>query len=232
MTFTQLAQRVRKHLDQEHRYAHCVRVARMSENLARAHGVDPGRARLAGMLHDLARLYSAPRLLRESRKYGLPIDDFARAHPVVLHAPLSARLAREMFGVEQEDVLCAISKHTLADAQMSPLDCILYLADGLEPGRAFEDRARLADLAFADLGAAMRATIASSLRVSYSEAIARGAADSGGDEDLRPGGRRIGGTHCRTFLRSCAQPRRIKKLKTSSTSMSRGGRFWPIDSSS
>ncbi len=164
MNFTQLSKRVRTHLGQQHRYAHCVRVARMSENLARRHGADPSKARLAGMLHDLARLYPANRLLQESEQYGLSIDAYAREHPIVLHAPLSARLAREQFGVTDPEVLSAIAKHTLADAQMSPLDCILYLADSLEPGRNFAQRAELADLATRDLRAAMSATIASSLR--------------------------------------------------------------------
>jgi predicted HD superfamily hydrolase involved in NAD metabolism len=164
MTFTQLAKRIREHLGQQHRYAHCVRVARMSETLARAHGVNTQKARWAGMLHDLARLYSPERLLRESAERGVPINEYAREHPVVLHAPLSASLAREMFGVNDPEVLSAIAKHTLADGTMSPLDCILYLADGLEPGRDFSERQELAALARCDLNAAMRATIASSLR--------------------------------------------------------------------
>ena len=116
------------------------------------------------MLHDLARLYSADRLLRECTEYGVPIDGYARNHPVVLHAPLSARLAQERFGVGDPEVLSAIAKHTLADGSMSKLDCILYLADGLEPGRDFAERAGLARLAEQDLGAAMLATIDSSLR--------------------------------------------------------------------
>lgn len=164
MRFTQLAKRVREHLGQDHRYGHCVRVARMSENLARAHGADPAKARLAGMLHDLARLYSAQRLLRESAEHGLEIDEYAREHPVVLHAPLSAALARDLFGVTDEQVLSAISKHTLGAGQMSALDCILYLADSLEPGRDFPERPELAALAERDLAGAMRATIRSTLR--------------------------------------------------------------------
>jgi predicted HD superfamily hydrolase involved in NAD metabolism len=164
LTFTELARRVRIHLGQEHRYAHCVRVARMAENLARVHGANTAKARLAGMLHDLARLYSAERLLRECGERAIPIDDFARRHPTVLHAPLSASLAGELFGVRDDEVLSAIRKHTLGDGQMSTLDCVVYLADGLEPGRQFAERAELAGLAARDLGAAMHATIASSLR--------------------------------------------------------------------
>jgi predicted HD superfamily hydrolase involved in NAD metabolism len=164
VTFTELCKRVRTHIGQEHRYAHCVRVARMAENLARRHGADPRKARYAGMLHDLARLYSAERLLEESQRLGVPIGDFDRAHPIVLHAPLSAEMARREFGISDPAVLSAIAKHTLAAGEMSALDCVLYLADGLEPGRDYPERAQLAALAEADLREAMRATIASSLR--------------------------------------------------------------------
>lgn len=154
---------MRAHLNQEHRYAHTVRVARMADLLAQAHGADPGKARLAGLLHDLARLYPAPRLLQECAARNIPIDAFAEANPIVLHAPLGAELAREMFAVDDPEILSAIAKHTLAAERMSPLDCIVYLADGLEPGRSFPERAGLADLAARDLDAAMAATIAATI---------------------------------------------------------------------
>jgi predicted HD superfamily hydrolase involved in NAD metabolism len=158
-----LARAVREELGQRHRYAHVLRVARMAAQLARAHGIDPDRAREAAMLHDLARLFSPDRLLRECAERGLAADDFERAAPIVLHARVGAELARERFGVTDEAILSAIRKHTLADAVMSPLDAVVYLADGLEPGRDFADRAELADLAHADLHAAMSAMLRSSI---------------------------------------------------------------------
>ena len=163
MTFGEIARRVRNHLGQEHRYEHVIRVARCADVLAQVHGVDSQKARLAGMFHDLARLYDAERLLKESLSRGIPIDSYSREHPIVLHAPLGAELAREQFGIEDEAVLSAIRKHTLGDAKMSALDCILYLADGLEPGRRFHERAELFELAKRDLTAAMRATLRSSV---------------------------------------------------------------------
>jgi predicted HD superfamily hydrolase involved in NAD metabolism len=164
MTFPQLSKRVREALGQQQRYEHCVRVARLADNLARRHHADTGKARLAGMLHDLARLYDVPRLRSESERCGIQVDEFARAHPMVLHAPLSAVLARERFGVDDPEILSAIAKHTLAAGEMTVLDCILYLADSVEPGRRFAERAELEALAFSDLRAAVRATIASSVR--------------------------------------------------------------------
>jgi len=141
-----------------------VRVARSAELLALAHGLDTRKARLAGMLHDLARLYPGERLIDECRARQMAVGEFERRNPIVLHAPLSAMLAREDFDVEDEEVLSAIAKHTVAGAVMSPLDCAVYLADSLEPGRDFAERASLWALAKRDLRAATRETIDHSLR--------------------------------------------------------------------
>lgn len=124
------------------------------------------------MLHDLARLYSAQRLTEECERREMPIDAFERAHPIVLHARLGAEIARERFGIDDEAVLSAIRKHTVAAADMSRLDELVYLADGLEPGRNFAERAALERLAFRDLDAAMLGT----LRASIEFLRARGAA--------------------------------------------------------
>ncbi len=163
VAFVRTARRVREHLAQEHRFAHTLGVARTAERLAAAHGEDTARARIAGLLHDLARLYSGERLLRECAERGMPIDAFEHAHPIVLHARLGAELARDDYGVTDEAVLSAIRKHTVAAATMSPLDAILYLADGLEPGRDFAARPALLDLAMRDLDAAMGALIENGL---------------------------------------------------------------------
>jgi predicted HD superfamily hydrolase involved in NAD metabolism len=161
LALLQLCKRVRRELGQRHRYAHCVRVARLASRLARIHGEDPGRAVVAGMLHDLARLYSAEKLLEEARRRGMPVDRYAAANPIVLHAGLGAALARERFGITDGGILSAIEKHTLGAAVMSPLDTIVYLADGLEPGRAFAGRQQLVRLAERDLGEAFSAVLAS-----------------------------------------------------------------------
>ncbi|MBD5634773.1 MAG: bis(5'-nucleosyl)-tetraphosphatase (symmetrical) YqeK [Candidatus Eremiobacteraeota bacterium] len=161
--FAEVARGVRDALDQEHRYAHVIRVARLAGRLAQRHGENANRARLAGLLHDLARLYGGERLVAECEARGMPIDDFERRNPIVLHARLGAELARERFGVEDSLVLDAIRRHTVAAPEMTRLDAILYLADGLEPGRHFARREEFEALAFEDLDAAMRAVLRSSV---------------------------------------------------------------------
>ena len=164
LTFAELARGVRSHLGQQHRYAHSVRVARCADVLAQRYRLDAGKARIAGMLHDLARLYEPERLLAECTARNMPISPFERAHPMLLHARLGAVLAREEFGVADPEVLSAIEKHTTGSGEMSALDCAVYLADSLEPARSFAERAELWQLALSDLHAATRETLAHTIR--------------------------------------------------------------------
>ncbi len=171
-SFVRAARQVRAELGQTRRFAHVLRVARFAERLAFTHGEDAERARLAGLYHDIARLYSAERLLAECRARALPINAFELANPIVLHARLGAEIARERFGVADEAILSAIRKHTVADGQMSRLDVILYLADGLEPGRAYAERAGYAAVALRDLDAAMRDVLGSTIAYLRSRKLA------------------------------------------------------------
>lgn len=162
-TWRSTTRRVREEIGQEARYRHSIGVARTAERLAMAHGLDTRRARLAGLFHDLARLWSRDRLVAEARRRHLTLDAFALVYPVVIHAPLGAELARERFDIRDEGVLDAIRKHTLGDAHMTPLDVVIYLADALEPWRAYDGRAAMLETALRDLGAGMRAVLESTL---------------------------------------------------------------------
>jgi ribosome silencing factor RsfS/YbeB/iojap len=163
LRFVEIARDVRAQLNQYARSAHTLRVARLAARLAFDHGEDAQRARLAGLLHDLARLYSMARLIADCESRHMPIDSFERANPIVLHSRLGAELAREEFGIDDEAVLSAIRKHTLADARMSRLDTILYLADALEAGRDYPERTEILALARRDLDGALRRVLESSI---------------------------------------------------------------------
>ncbi|BAY83398.1 metal dependent phosphohydrolase [Calothrix parasitica NIES-267] len=67
-----------------------------------------------------------------AREEGLILDDILETNPHLLHADVSAIVARDTFGVEDEQVLNAISNHTLGSPRMSPLSCIVFLADSIE----------------------------------------------------------------------------------------------------
>jgi len=125
------------------RYRHCLSVARSAEKLAARHGAAAFKARVAGVLHDVARMWSADDLLTYASTHGLSVSENERAYPVLLHAPVGADIARREFGIDDVEILGAISRHTVAGPGMSGLEKIVYEADTFEPGRAFPGRARL-----------------------------------------------------------------------------------------
>jgi predicted HD superfamily hydrolase involved in NAD metabolism len=146
------------------RFRHCAGVARMAEKLARANAVSPERARVAGILHDVARGWTNQQLLAYARENGVPISDAARSAPVLLHAPIGADIARREFAIDDPEVLGAISRHTVAGPGMGALDKIIYVADSIEPSRTFDDRVALEALAFRSLDEALFACLKESMK--------------------------------------------------------------------
>ena len=123
----------------ESRLQHILRVETFSAELARCHKVSPDYAAQAGLMHDLAKYFKPKKLLKMARKEGLTIDSVFEANPHLLHADVSAIVARDEFGVSDESTLAAIANHTLGRPKMDDLSCIVFLADSLEPGRGDTD---------------------------------------------------------------------------------------------
>jgi predicted HD superfamily hydrolase involved in NAD metabolism len=130
------------------RLRHIVGVEQTAEALAQDYGLDAEKAAWAGLLHDLAKYFPPERLLAAAEAEGLALDPLERADPHLLHADVSAIVARDRFGVEDADILNAVRHHTLGSPGMSPLSCIVFIADALEPHRGnSEDLQRLRQLA-------------------------------------------------------------------------------------
>ncbi len=152
------------------RYGHTVRVAETAEDLARAHGLDPARARLAALLHDAARETPSDEFLGLAEDLGLAVGEPERESPKLLHGPVAAELARRELGVEDGEVLDAIRAHTTGRPGMSSLSLVLYVADKIEPARDYPSVENLRRLARRDL----RAAAAESLRRSIAHNEERG----------------------------------------------------------
>jgi predicted HD superfamily hydrolase involved in NAD metabolism len=135
----------------EKRYGHTVRVADTAEDLARKHGLDPDRTRLAALLHDAARETDPEEFLRLAEEWNLPVGEPERQSPKLLHGPVAAELARRELGVEDEEVLSAIRAHTVGRAGMGPIALALYVADKIEPARDYPSVERIRSLALKDL---------------------------------------------------------------------------------
>jgi len=137
------------------RYGHSLGVMNTAMQLATVHGADAEQAALAGLLHDCARCIPGNLLVEMAGEFELPMHEIDLALPVLLHAPVGARLARRDFGVQDEAVLRAIAVHTLGDEHMTLLDKVLFVADKVEPGRHFQTVDQLRALAKQDIDRAL-----------------------------------------------------------------------------
>jgi len=136
------------------RYEHTLNVAALADALARRHGEDADKARLAGLLHDAGRRFGPARLAALVREKRLPVphrEATAALAPMLLHAYVSEYLAKKEFAVSDPAVLSAIRKHTLGDVRMSRLDRLLYVADACSADRSHPGAAETRALAFSDL---------------------------------------------------------------------------------
>jgi len=155
------------------RLAHTLAVARLAEALAARWGEDPERSRLAALLHDLGRSVPVSRMGSYALSRRLPVPalrETAVRAPLLLHAHISADLARRRFGVTDEGVLAAVRRHTLGAPRMSRLDKVLYVADSCSEDRSYPGVAALRRLARRDLDEAFAACA----RNKVEDALSRG----------------------------------------------------------
>lgn len=118
------------------RFLHSVGTMRCAIALADRFGFDGKKARLAGLLHDCAKL-GGETLLALAARYGVAADEFDRASPGLLHDRVGAFYAREKYGVADEEILAAIASHTRCALGMSAFARLIYLADKIEPTRDY-----------------------------------------------------------------------------------------------
>jgi len=123
-------------LDEE-RLTHSLGVREACAVLAVRYGADVAKARIAGLVHDCARGLDDSQLLRLGERYGINIDEWKCSGLTLLHGPVGAGLARELFGISDEEILHAITVHTTGSEDMGLLDLILFVADYIEPNRTF-----------------------------------------------------------------------------------------------
>lgn len=138
------------------RYEHTLGVEYTAAALAMRYGADVKTAQLAGLLHDCAKCFSDEKMLSLCEKYGIPVTETERRSPFLLHGKVGGYLAREKYGVRDQEVIAAIVNHTTGREGMSLLEKIVFVADYIEPGRKkAPELDRIRELAFQDLDAAL-----------------------------------------------------------------------------
>jgi predicted HD superfamily hydrolase involved in NAD metabolism len=128
----------------EERYFHTQGTADCAKELAMKFNLDAEKAYIAGLLHDCAKCFSNEKLL-EIIKAHLDVEECEMLNYKTLHAPVSAYIVQNEFGVEDNEILSAIRWHTLGKLDMTDFEKVIFIADKIEPNtrdKEYSDKIR------------------------------------------------------------------------------------------
>lgn len=145
------------------RFEHSLGVCGEAVRMAALFGADEEKAYIAGLLHDCAKCLSRDEETEVCKKYNIYLDDMTDRCHAVAHAPIGAVLAEHEYGITDPEILDAIRYHTVARADMTLLDKIIYVADMTEPNRDYDGADELRKLAKKNIDAAYREAVRQSL---------------------------------------------------------------------
>lgn len=149
----QILEYISEDLDSK-RVRHTLSVADYARNLAEIHGIDAEKAYLAALLHDCTKCRSEQWHMDYAKEKDIQLTEDDLACPQILHQITAPMFAEETFGVEDQAILSAIGCHTTGKTDMSPLDRLIFFADGCEPFRAYPGVEELRRIAEQDLNLA------------------------------------------------------------------------------
>ncbi len=112
----------------EERYNHSIGTMEMAVELAKRFRCDEEKAEIAGLLHDCAKCLPN----EELEKYIDSFEECEKISPKTWHAPVGAVMAKQTWGVTDEEILSAIRLHTIGKKGMSDFEKIIFIADKIE----------------------------------------------------------------------------------------------------
>lgn len=121
----------------ENRYKHTVSVALTAIEIAKNNQLDPKKAFIASILHDIAKETSkdiTQKIMLKSFKNHLNEDE------VVHHQFVGTIFAQKLFKIYNKDILRSIKYHTTGTKSMSKCAKIVYCSDKIEPTRGYDSQ--------------------------------------------------------------------------------------------
>lgn len=137
VTYEELYERVKNEVS-EKRFKHILGVVERAVEYAKIYDVNIEDARLAAILHDIAKEYSTKKSYEILNKYEYELDEIEKKNNNLIHGKVAGVIAKYEYGLS-DDIANAISFHTTGRPNMSMLEKIIYLADATEPGRVYKD---------------------------------------------------------------------------------------------
>ena len=137
------------------RYNHTLGVVNTAVELAKVFGEDQKKAEIAALCHDVAKNMDLDQLRKiiDEENITLSIDEENTKE--IWHSIAGPIIAKNIFKINDEEILSAMRWHTTGKENMSNLDKIVYLADLIEPSREFDGIDEIRSISYKSLDLAM-----------------------------------------------------------------------------
>ena len=117
------------------RFLHTLGVVEAALPMAAKFGCDAQKVKTAALMHDIAKPLTTAEMVDICQKAKDPVTPEELAREKVIHAKAGAIIARDEFGITDQEILDAIRYHTTGRPGMTMLEKIIFIADFIEPGR-------------------------------------------------------------------------------------------------
>lgn len=118
------------------RFQHILGVEKSALDLAKKNNYSLEKASIAALVHDYAKERTDQEFKEAILKFNLS-SDLLNWNNFIWHGVVGAEFIRTELGIEDEEILNAVRRHTVGDIEMTTLDQIVYVADYIEEGRDF-----------------------------------------------------------------------------------------------
>ena len=133
------------------RFNHSVNVADVAEDLAKHYGLDSGKAKIAGLLHDICKELPT----EENEKLVSENDKNRICSPKILHGFAGSEYMRNELGITDEEILNAVKYHTVGRKNMTTFEKVISISDYTSPERKWPDVRKTRELAYENLDLAL-----------------------------------------------------------------------------
>ena len=139
---------VKSHLSDK-RWNHTVNVVSEAEKLCQMYGGDMEKCVTAAIFHDVVKELPNEELNALVRKFSF--DEKYIDSPNLSHGKIAAALLKHEWGIDDEDIINAVSYHTTGRAGMSKTEKIVFIADAIEPTRVYNGVEAIRKATYEDL---------------------------------------------------------------------------------
>lgn len=137
------------------RYEHTIGVMYTAAALAMNYGTSVENAMYAGLLHDCVKCYPKEKMLALCEVYNIELTPIEKNNFKLIHAKLGAVVAKEVYGIKNNEICSAVNYHTTGRPNMTLLEKIVFIADYIEPNRGYNNLIRLRELSFKNIDLAV-----------------------------------------------------------------------------